>query len=357
MSEEEVHSTYLLANPNSVRKMQTRHNSVPGQTAPKVSFASRQPQPQEEEDDGEEYEYEPEDGEEYEYEEEEEEEEDDEPGQGGGVGGVRQRVEDMHASMQQEKIALLTELDRFAAMNNNISEVIPKKTYNLQSDLTELREIVSLCQQLYRNKQNQASIRMGVKQLNSATCWLARTMEAANVNLLDPDTQFALDGYGDDVKGRIDEGEFQEVHEQMWERLRPYLGSFDNPFVQWGLMMGMGAATYIGENKKAYAEGRREDPRVRRKQLMLEQLEAEREAEEEEREEEYEQGVNQNRRESLMAASLRNKVNGAASRPVAPMEHEIEPADFPDSDDDLPSGFNGVSGGSSGIGVGLDLAI
>lgn len=235
-------TSHLLANPEVVQRRTRRHRDDKSRRKPEIEFV--------------------EESSEY----EEVEETTDEEGEMVVGGDSKDRGvpwEDPHT----EKVKYLTALSKYAMRNDEVSRVIPNKRYGLDTPLSELKEVVELCEAILQEKRNAISTRLGVRNLNKATEWMAGMLEAANVNLLDPEAQFALDGFHDSIEAKIEAGEFQEVHEQMWEILRPKIGVLENPFMQWAMIFGMGAAGHVMNNKKAYAEGTRPDPRKHRQQL------------------------------------------------------------------------------------------
>lgn len=280
-------TTDLLANPAFVNHRMNAHRSDPTMTKPDIEKPSYIYGPRgggnvqitTDDGDDEEYEeYEDDDGEEY---------EDDDGVDGDEFDDYPQQPQQTHQTQQtqngysgpppqnfqqqqvgvnmvyNEKVRLLTKLHEYAMMDNEVSRAIPAKKYNLETPLNELQEQVNLCDQLKEVKLRAISRKNGINNLNNATKWLAGMIETANISLLEPESQFAVDGFHDDMTSRVDSGEFDDVHERMWEILAPKL-KLDNPFLQWGLMFSFAAGRYTMENRNAYANGLRPDPRKHR---------------------------------------------------------------------------------------------
>ena len=268
MTRPKASTTHMLVNPDMAHRAANPHRSVPGQKSPVIiTDTSEEADRAEREEDEEEFEED-----ELDEEEEGEEEEDSE-----GYEPVRARqpprsiLTTQLQETRNEKTDLLIRLQKIISRKDRISAVIPNKTYNLDTPVSELREVVELGESLIREHIRQTSENFGIQRLNEVTCGLAGMIEAANINYLDPENQFAVDGFHGEITRVVEKGDFEEIHRRIWDIVRDKLNVVDNPFLQWGLVFGGSLISYNNTMKKAYQNGALPDPRVRRAQIAEEE--------------------------------------------------------------------------------------
>lgn len=265
-------TTALLANPAAARKQGPFSNDA-GMTKPSVTFdddTNIKDESTNEEDDYEEGE-EPEDGDEGWGDAGDDGGDDAEYAEGDDGGGSyfgRESIETQQMSIMRQRRELLVELEGYIKKGGRAAKCIPLKEFNMTTpSFDELQETVMLCRGLVEAHTKAASLKFGVNMLNNATKFIADTLESANATWLDPDDQFTIDGYGDHVSEQIEAGTFEDVHERMWEKMKPYIGGVENPFVQWAFLMSYGVMKYNKDQKKQIESGRVPDPRKLRKQI------------------------------------------------------------------------------------------
>lgn len=302
----------MFLNPNAVNQRHARFNNQPGVTRPTVNIADTS----EDADRWIRHERRYERGEDsnspMESEEGAEEYEDDEPaapsshvgtgsgthkgntrlspsllgGGGGGGSAPLNPVVSLAEQQSAEKLELIVRLNKY--INSGISQItmlIPQQNYNLSTPLTVLREVVELCDRIMMERLKARNRDTGRKMIYSGITFLANFMETMNTKLLDPESQFALDKFGEFTEKEVSIGTYEDCADGMWEKLAPYCGALTNPFLQFGIAFGGGMAKYVMERENAYRLGALPDPRparrarldaeMREEQLALENAEME----------------------------------------------------------------------------------
>ena len=259
-------TSHMIANPDIIK---ARQKADPLRTAPSVSFEEHSQEGDEYSDEYSDY------SDEY--------SDDDRGRRRRDRFGHRSRQMDGESFFEQrrrEKRELLTRLNRYIQGEGGpeITRMIPNKAYNLETDFTELKEIVELCDSALADRTRMKSRKFGIRRLNQATCWLSGFLEHANAEYLDPESQFAIDGFRRSMEGVIDEGELDDVHAEIWEKyIKPRFSAVDNPFLQWGMVFGSTMVSHASANKEAYRKGELPDPRLERARLLEEQRKQEEE--------------------------------------------------------------------------------
>lgn len=191
-----------------------------------------------------------------------------------GEGGqsVLNPVMSLAEQQSQEKTELLIRLHRY--LNSGIQEItvtIPQRNYNLATPLSDLREVVGLCDKLMIERAKAKSRQAGRKLVYSGITFLANLMETMNQRMLEPESQFAIDKFGEFTEKEVALGTYEECADGMWEKLAPYMGGLTNPFVQFGIAFGFGMFKYVQERENAYRLGALPDPRPGRRKHLEEQ--------------------------------------------------------------------------------------
>jgi hypothetical protein len=303
-------TSHMVANPDVVK---ARQKADPLRTAATVDMAEpRRDNYDYDEGEGEGEYYEDEDGYDDGYE---------GPEEGGGRHGRYAPRESFFEQRRREKRELLTRLNRYIQGEGGpeITRMIPNKAYNLETDYTELKETVELCDAALQDRTRLRSRRFGIRRLNQATCWLSGFIEHANAEYLDPESQFAIDGFRQSMEGVVDGGELDEVHAEIWEKyIKPRFSAVDNPFLQWGMIFGSTLVSHASDRKEAYRKGELPDPRLERARIREEEARAEEEGAQEEHEREAEvtaYSAPSNAYGAPIEPGMASKISAAARRP------------------------------------------